>query len=184
MPLTAAQQSLAVSGIPRACNLSKVEEHQFPPLREEFRSGAMMALVQAAGTYEEEMGTSFSTWLTSRVHFEFREVKRQAAPKGYRRDPANAPKMYTMSQSPESVDDGVVLLVRPLPDVGRGLEDRELIDWLLAEVSEECEAICRRVIMGGETREQVAYDLGLHPVAVARMIHESLAQMREALESA
>lgn len=180
MYLNAAQQALAESGITRACNIANAYSEQFPHLGDDFRSGALLASVKAAGAFDPDRGTTFSSWLTTRVIHEIKDVQRREVPKGYRTNPAGAPKIYSLSRAGDCKSGIAAVLMTPTaPEVDKAAEDRDTVDALLAEIPEVHEVICRRVLMYGETRDQVAHDLGFCAETVGKIVHESIALLQE-----
>jgi RNA polymerase sigma factor FliA len=86
-PLTPAQRALAAE--PRylalAGKIARPYAREYPRLASEFRSEGLLALCQAARTFEPDRGLKFSTHATNRIEGAMLDVLRGTEPCGFRR---------------------------------------------------------------------------------------------------
>ena len=92
-PLTEAQKRLALRYIPMAKALAKPLKRSWPMERDELDSAAMLALVQAAKSFDPSRNVKFATFARYRIWGAPRDVQRGLIAAGWRGDTENAPKI-------------------------------------------------------------------------------------------
>jgi DNA-directed RNA polymerase specialized sigma subunit len=88
-PLTFEQQDLAKRYVPMARSLAKPLKAAWPLEREEFDSAAMVALVEAAQSFDPTRNVKFGTFARFRIWGALRDVQRGLITSGFYRDLEN-----------------------------------------------------------------------------------------------
>ena len=90
LKLTAEQQELAAAYVPFAQRLARPFCDRFPRMADDLRSSSLLALCEAAATYDPARGLKFATFAALRINGEIRDELRRQAPKGFRTNGTNA----------------------------------------------------------------------------------------------
>ena len=91
--LTEDQRSLAAAYVPFAMRLAAPWQQRFRPLADDLGGSALLALCEAAATFDPARGVKFPTFAALRINGELRDELRRQAPKGFRTRPDDAPQI-------------------------------------------------------------------------------------------
>jgi hypothetical protein len=91
-PLTPAQQALARKYIPLARKLARPLAAWWPNDGDEYRSAALLALVEAAQSFDPSRNVKFATFARFRIWGALRDTQRRLIASGFRFHPDLAPK--------------------------------------------------------------------------------------------
>ncbi len=97
LKLTAEQQQLAVAYSPFAQKLAAPWQRRFRPLADDLAGSALLALCEAAATFDPARGVKFPTFAALRINGEIRDELRRQGPKGFRSHPDAAPQIGTLT---------------------------------------------------------------------------------------
>ncbi len=180
-PLTEEQRRLAVRHLPLARSLTRRVESLWPTERDDIRSTAYMALVEAARNFDPERGISFSTFARHRIRGDLREFQRllySAGVKGCKRD---RPALRLLGDDPEVQEKiGQVVGINADPPVGKQFEEIEAVEVWLSRLPERLALACRLIYLHGNSHTDAAKAIGysrsyfsrLHDEAMTRLSHE------------
>lgn len=176
-PLTAAQRDLAERYIPLAMKMALPRCRAWPRLREEFESAAMMALVEAAESFDPCRGVCFAVFARLRIFGALRDVQRREILSGFRSRPDDAPHLGGLTAKSEEC--GQVLGATAGPPVGDDQADLDAVLWRLDRLPSLHARVMRQVYVHGQTQTQAAAALGISQTRCCVLHRESLALLRE-----
>jgi RNA polymerase sigma factor (sigma-70 family) len=174
-PLTTAQQELATRYLPMARRLARPFRESWPSERDEFDSAALLALVEAAQSFDPSRNVRFATFARLRIAGALRDVLRRMAPPGWRNDPSHGPTVGSLG--PHAENHGRVLNAEPDPPVGHELEAVEAVEAWLRKLPTRHAAACRLLYVHGKTQAEAAEALGCSQSRLCYMHRESLAML-------
>lgn len=174
-PLTAAQQDLAARYVPLARHLARPLQRAWPAAREEFESAALMALVEAAQSYDPSRNVRFATFARLRITGALRDVQRRQALPGWRVDREHAPLVGPLQ--PDSEQSGRVLLSDPGRPVGSEYEAADAVEGWLRKLPPRHAAACRQIYLQGKTQTLAARALGCSQSRLCCLHREALAML-------
>lgn len=174
-PLTEAQRALAADYVPLARALSKPLKAALPEARDEFESAALLALVEAAESFDPDRGIRFSTFARHRIRGALRDVQRSLVVSGWRDDASNAPCVGHLV--PELEQHGRVLGIQPDAPVGEDLEQTEAIERWLRRLPPKHAAACRQIYLHGKSQGEAARTLGCSQSRLSYMHREAMAML-------
>lgn len=166
------QQALAEKYVPLARKLAKPLKLSWPGESEEFESAAMVALVEAAQSFDENRNVKFATYARHRIRGALRDVQRSLVVPGWRDDMENAPLLASLMADAEEY--GRVVNATPDPPVG---EEMEMVDymeaWLRKLPAKHAQA-CRHLYLHGKTQGEAAEAMGCSKSRLSYLHKESL----------
>jgi RNA polymerase sigma factor (sigma-70 family) len=172
-PLTEEQRLLAVRNLPLARALARLVEEDCPITdRDDLRSTAYEALVEAARTFDPRRGIPFGAFARRRILGNLRRFQRLLYCAGWRVDKA--------TQSPAVAldvhDEGSVRVVgiRPDPPVGQLLEETEAIEAWLRKLPRPHATACRLLYLHGKSPSEAAALVGCSQSFFSRLHHQAI----------
>jgi RNA polymerase sigma factor (sigma-70 family) len=174
-PLTAEQQGLAERYMPMARALAKSYKRTWPQEWEEFESAALMALVEAAESFDPGRNVRFSTFARLRVVGALRDVQRRMGSTKWRVDDSHAVHEAADLASLEPI--GEVINTTPDPEVGRDLESLDAVEAWLRRLPPRHAAACRAIYLHGCNQAEAAARLGCSQSRLSYLHREALAML-------
>jgi RNA polymerase sigma factor (sigma-70 family) len=179
-PLTKDQQNLAARYVPLAHKLAKPMKKNWPREHHDFESAALMALVEAARSFDESRNVKFSTFVRIRIWGALRDVQRKLIVQGYQHDPETAPLIQPLS--PDAEERGMILNTQPDPRVGREIEAEEVVEFWLRKLPSKHAAVCREIYLNDRSLAQAADKIGCSKSYLCTLHKESLAILEEHMD--
>lgn len=169
VPLTDAQQALAIKYLPMARGLARPFKDQFPDVWDEFESAACIALVEAARVFEPSREVKFTTFARQRIWGNLRDVRRQR---------------ILRSKVECVVADGATSILSLItevpgegPPIGAELEASEAIEAWLRKLPRQHADICRMIYLDDMTRAEIAEVVGFSASRITYIHLEALAML-------
>lgn len=169
--LTDEQRGLASRYVPMAESLVKACRTRQGIEREELRSTAYMALVQAARTFDPGRQVNFATFARHRIKA-LRSYLRGVMTKSWRSDNGLYPKVQCFG--PESERYGRRYGMSAERPVGAQIESMEDVESWLARLPKAHALACRLIYLSGKSQDEVAALLGYSRSYLSRMHNEAL----------
>jgi RNA polymerase sigma factor (sigma-70 family) len=157
-PLTPEQQEMALKYIPMARAIARPLRLSWPLEEEEFDSAAMLALCEAARSFDPSYNVKFATFARYRILGALRDVQRALVTAGWRLDLENAPSISSLTC--DSEEHGSVIGSGPDPPVGEELEAVDFVESWLRRLPSKHAAACREIYVNGKTQGEAAAHLG------------------------
>ena len=177
-PLTAEQQGLASKYLPMAKSLAKPLKKNWPVESEEFESAALLALVEAAQSFDPTRNVKFATFARYRIWGALRDVQRGLITAGWRADMQNAPSVSSLTYDAE--EHGRVLGSVPDAPVGEEFEAIDFVEsWLRKLPAKHAEA-CRQIYIHDRTQGEAADHVGCSKSRLSYLHKESLDLLKDA----
>ena len=176
-PLTEKQQNLAKAYLPMAKGLAKPLKESWPMERDEFDSAALLALVQAAQSYDPSKKVKFSTFARYRIWGALRDVQRTLIRTGWRRDMENAPIIGSLPFDAEEF--GTVIGCQPDRRVGAELEATDFVENCLSKLPEKHAEACRLIYILGKTQGEAAEAMGCSKSRLSTLHQQALELINE-----
>jgi RNA polymerase sigma factor (sigma-70 family) len=181
-PLTPEQQRLAEKYVPMARKLCKYMKMSWPQQAEEFEGEAMLALVEAAQSYDPSRNVNFGTFARYRVWGALRDTLRRMAPSGFLKDQEGAPSFFSMTDEAERI--GTVLFATDDPPVGHELEEAEALEILIRNLPGAIAEVCRLMYLDGMKQTTVAETRGVSKSRVSYLHQQALKTLRSEITAA
>ncbi len=179
-PLTADQQVLAAKYLPMARSLAKPLKRNWPNEGMEFESAALMALVEAAQSFDPARNVKFPTFARYRIWGALRDVQRGLITPGWRTDLENAPSVTSLSYDAE--EHGRVLGTEPDAPVGQNFEAVEFVENRLRKLPPKHAEACRQIYLHDRTQGEAAQYVGCSKSRLSYLHKESLDLLKDAWE--
>jgi RNA polymerase sigma factor (sigma-70 family) len=170
--LTDEQRGLASRYLPMAESLAKDFRTKQSIEREELRSTAYMALVQAARTFDPARKVNFATFARHRIRGALRDYLRYAISESWRTETGLRP--IAQCVGPESERYGRMLGLSEEKPVGAEIESMEDVETWLARLPKQHALACRLIYLSGKNQDEVAAMLGCSRSHLCRMHQEAL----------
>ncbi len=178
VPLTAEQQGLAAKYLPMAKSLAKPLKQNWPTEGDEFDSAALLALVEAAQSYDPSRNVKFATFARYRIWGALRDVQRGLIMAGWRSDMENAPSISSLTYDAE--ERGLVLGSEPDAPVGEELESIDFVEsWLRKLPTKHAEA-CRQIYIHDRSQGEAAAQVGCSKSRLSYLHKESIELLKDA----
>ncbi len=158
--LTESQQALAAQFVPLALSLVQPFKERWPSIAMEFESSAMLALVQAAESYNAARGVKFERFVRYRIEGSILDVQRRA-------------RLRTVSLPEDMEELGVID-----PGGESAVDGDEALEIWLGWLSPESAACVRAVYCDGRSLRELGEELGVHPKRLSRLHSRALATLR------
>jgi len=176
-PLTGDQQELARKYVPMARSLAKPLKMSWPVEGEEFESAALLALVEAAQSFDPARNVKFATFARYRIWGALRDVQRGLITAGWRGDMENAPTVSSLSYDAE--EHGRVLGSEPDRRVGEEYEAVEFVENWLRKLPSKHAAACREIYLNDRTQGQAAGHIGCSKSRLSYLHKEALDLLKD-----
>ena len=170
------QQDLAARHVPLARSLAKPLKEAFPKAIEEFDSAALLALVEAAQSFDPERGVKFGTFARFRILGALRDVQRMLGERGFRKDMPNA---RTYRFVPGIAEAGLLMLTSREEPQETEVDAAEQVEHWLKSLPPRHADACRKLYLEFKTQSQVAAGLGLAKSRVSTLHAEALDILRD-----
>jgi RNA polymerase sigma factor (sigma-70 family) len=181
--MTKAQQDLAARYVPFARALAKPLRDAYPRVWADLQSAALLALVQAAVTYDPQRNIPFPTYARHRIWGALREVNHGIGVKVWQRRRKQKNPAYLVRLAPTSEERGLVMNTRVDPPVGEDIEAIEEVErWLRRLPSKHAKA-CRQIYLQGKPQWEVAAMLGCSRSRLSALHREALTMLGRSFPS-
>jgi RNA polymerase sigma factor (sigma-70 family) len=170
--LTDEQRGLASRYLPMAESLAKAYRSQQRIEREELRSTAYMALVQAARTFDPARNVSFATFARHRIRGALRDYLRCVLSESWRSENVLPPQVQCFG--PESERYGRMHGLSAERPVGTEIESIDDVESWLARLPKMHALVCRLIYLSGKTQDEVAGMLGYSRSRLGRIHNEAV----------
>lgn len=178
-PLTPDQQKLAERYVPMAKALARPLKAAWPAEWEEFESAALLALVEAAQSFDPSRNVKFATFAHYRIWGALRDVQRALIAPGWRSRPEHAPAVSSLTQNAE--EHGRVLGAEPDPPVGGEFEAADFVENWLRKLPPKHAAACREIYVHGRSQSEAAERLGCSKSRLSHLHKEAIDLLNDAL---
>jgi RNA polymerase sigma factor for flagellar operon FliA len=178
LPLTAEQQGLATKYLPLARALAKPLKKNWPNEGAEFESAALMALVEAAQSYDPSRNVKFPTFARYRIWGALRDVQRGLVTAGWRDDLENAPLITSLSYDAE--ERGLVLGSEPDPPVGQEFDAIDFVECWLRKLPNKHAEACRQIYIHDRSQGEAAAHVGCSKSRLSYLRTESIELLKDA----
>jgi RNA polymerase sigma factor (sigma-70 family) len=179
VPLTAEQQNLAMKYIPMAKALAKPLRLSWPGRGEEFHSEALLALVQAAQSFDASWNVKFATFARYRIWGALRDVQRGMV-LDYLKSNIECPAPFG-SLHPESEELGIIIGAEPDRHIGEELEAVDFVEQWLKKIPPKHAAACREIYLNDRSQGEAATHLGCCKSRLSTLHSEALEYLKDTL---
>jgi RNA polymerase sigma factor (sigma-70 family) len=166
------QRGLATRYLPMAESLAKAFEDRQKLERDELRSTAYMALVEAARTFDPYRKVNFATFARHRIRGALRDYMRFLLSENWRGSRTVRPSFERLGQNAE--EHGRVLGIRGEKPIGTEIESIEALEQWLHRLPPMHALTCRLIYLGRKSQEEVSQLLGWSRGHVSRLHTEAL----------
>ena len=170
--LSEEQRGLASRYLPLAESLASAYRARARVEREELKSTAYMALVEAARTFDPARKVNFATFARHRIRGALRDYLRYLMSSSWRGDPALRPSFQTLGTESERY--GQVIGVNEDEPIGANIESIDSVESWLRRLPKTHALACRLIYIGGKSQDEVAGLLGFSKSYLSRMHHQAL----------
>jgi RNA polymerase sigma factor (sigma-70 family) len=177
-PLTDQQKELAAKYLPMAKALAKPLKASWPLEREEFESAALLALVEAAQSFDPTRNVKFATFARYRIWGALRDVQRGLVTAGWRGDMENAPIVSHLTYGSE--EEGLVLGSEPDRPVGETIDAVDFVEYWLRKLPSKHAAACREIYINGCNQGEAAERLGCSKSRLSFLNKEAVEMLNDA----
>ena len=178
VPLTSDQQQLAADYVPLAKSLAKPLKRSWPVEGDDFVSVALVALVEAAQSFDPSRNVKFATFARYRIWGALRDMKRALIIAGWRGDLGNAPKVSSLCD--DSEEKGSVYGSEPDAPVGSELEGIDFVEGWLRKLPADHASACREIFLNGRSQGAAARRLRCSKSRVSYLREESIEMLKDA----
>lgn len=178
-PLTQEQQELATHYLPLARALAGRMRYAWPGAQDEFESAALLALVEAAQSFDPTRGVKFTTFAHHRIWGALRDLRRELYSQGGRGDVANSQfhRFQGLGSDPES--HGRVIGAEPDEPVGTEMENLDAIENWIRLLPRTHSLAFRHIYLDGKTKEETARLVGCSKAYLTRLHQEAITWLHQ-----
>jgi RNA polymerase sigma factor for flagellar operon FliA len=150
-----------------------------PDLWEDFDSASLLALVEAAETFDPERGVKFGTFARRRVLGALVDVLRARSARTRPVRKGILPEAV-LTDRPALLETagGRVFGIEAEPPVGCELERHEFLERLIAALPPAEADACRRLYLLGQSQTEAAEELGVCQARLSQLHRNALARLR------
>jgi len=159
-----------------AKSLAKPLKRSWPDEADEFESAAMLALVEAAQSFDPERGVKFATFARYRIWGALRDVQRDMITAGWRGDTEHMPTVTSLTYNSEEV--GTVLGCHPDHPVGFEIETSDWMDRVLRTLPGRHRLTCELIYCCEMTQGEAAGVIGVSKSRLSYLHKEALEILR------
>jgi RNA polymerase sigma factor (sigma-70 family) len=174
-PLTAEQQELAALYVPMARSLAKPYKEAWPNEWEAFDSAAMMALVEAAESFDPGRYVRFSTFARIRIVGALLDIQRQIVKTERQVDGTHS--SHTGGDMTNLEGIGEILNATSEPEVGAELESCDAVEAWLCKLPAQHASACREIYLNGCNQAEAAERLGCSQSRMSMIHREAIAML-------
>ncbi len=170
-PLTEEQRELASQYMSLAASM--VRQARFSAMdRDEFKSVAYVALVEAARTFDPSLKVSFVAFARHRIRGALLDCRRSLMGLTRKDDAALGPRYRRLALHDEARASELDALVAP-PD-GSDLEETEELESYFRRLPKAQASACRLIYLDGKTQDEAAAQLGYSKAYLSRLHRDAL----------
>ena len=158
--------------LPMAHSLAKSFSMRQNLERDELRSTAYMALVEAARSFDPLRKVNFATFARHRIRGALRDYARFLLSENWRGKESLRPSFQSLFSTVE--EHGRVLGIKSEVPAGSAIESMESVEAWLRCLPRTHALACRLIYLGGKSQDEVAHILGFSRGYISRMHTEAL----------
>jgi RNA polymerase sigma factor (sigma-70 family) len=177
-PLNDDQQGLTVRYLPLAQALARRAAQACPAGRDEFESAALLALVEAAQSFDPSRKVDFATFARHRIRGALLNAQRELFSFTRRCRAENAPRFQPLEHDSEVR--GQVVASGVASPVGADLEAADAVENWLRKLPAMQSAAFRHIYLDGKTQEEAAALVGCSRSAMSRIHQETITWFHQA----
>jgi RNA polymerase sigma factor (sigma-70 family) len=177
-PLTDRQKHLAEKYLPMAKALAKPLKLNWPLECEEFESAALLALGEAAQSFDPDRNVKFATFARFRICGALRDVQRALVTAGWRGDADHAPLLYSLTYGSE--EEGLVVGSEPDRPVSETVDAIDFVEYWLRKLPSKHAAACRELYINGCNQGEAAERLGCSRSRLSFLNKEAMEMLNDA----
>jgi RNA polymerase sigma factor (sigma-70 family) len=166
------QRGLATRYLPMAESLARAFEARQALERDELRSTAYLALVEAARTFDPYRKVNFATFARHRIRGALRDYARFLLSENWRGPKTHRPSFQGLGQNAE--EHGRVLGISGEQPLGTEIESMEVLEQWLQRLPPMHALTCRLIYVGRKNQDEVSQLLRCSRAHVSRMHTEAL----------
>jgi RNA polymerase sigma factor (sigma-70 family) len=166
------QRDLATRYLPLAESVATIYRDRHLVDRDEIRSAAYMALVEAARTYDPSRRVNFATFARHRIRGALRDYLRFALASRGRGKNLLSPQFEKLHLGLE--EEGRVRGIAPQKPVDARIESLDDVESWLRRLPKTHALACRMIYMSGKSQDEVAALLGFSRSYLCRLHNEAL----------
>ncbi len=166
------QRGLATRYLPMAESLARAFASRRQFEREELKSTAYMALVEAARTFDPYRKVNFATFARHRIRGALRDYMRFLLSENWRGNKSLRPSFQRLFR--EAEEHGRVLGINHDKPLGTDFESIEAVERWLHRLPPMHAVVCRLIYLGGKSQEDVSRLLSCSSSHVSRVHTEAL----------
>lgn len=179
--LTKEGQDLVLQYLPLARALARPLKTHWPHVRDDFDSAALLALVEAAESFEPERNIKFATFARYRIVGALRDLQRAMIDrKSQYRDPSHTTNLNDIRSAPADRGRGRVIGMEAAPPVGAHLDRVDTLERCLRRLPSKHAQACRLLFLDGKTQVEAARILGFSQSRLSALRREALSLLRDA----
>lgn len=155
------QRALAARYMALARRVARPYKRAWPSHWEEFESASLLAVVEAAESFDRSRGVRFATYAYHRIRGAMRDVQRELLARSRPMDFDSDFPIGSGDRFAQAGRVGRVIGVEADPPVGSELEGLDQIDRWLRRLPSRWAEVCRLIYMHGKTQTEAARELGM-----------------------
>jgi len=161
--------------MPLARSLANGYRYERVVERDELRSTAYLALVEAARTFDPKRNVNFATYARHRIRGALRDFQRFLLSATWHGTEACRPVLQSLAKGVEA--HGQVLGVEPARPIGTEIETTELVEEWLSRLPRVHAVACRLIYIHGQSQDEVAASLGCSKSFLSRLHREAISML-------
>jgi RNA polymerase sigma factor (sigma-70 family) len=177
-PLNEAQKGLANRYLPLARAMARRVARTLPQAYEDLQSGAYMALVEAAQSFDPSRKVDFAVYARHRIEGALRDVRREAMQN------TSSPRYGRASDSNQVgldlYNNSRILGAVPAPAMESELEDHETVQEWIRKLPRLQSLAFRHIYLEGKSQEEAAVLIGCSAPTLSRLHKEAIATIQYA----
>jgi RNA polymerase sigma factor (sigma-70 family) len=173
LPLTDERRELARAYIPLARGLAARFKDRWPDEWEEFESDALLAVCQAAESFNPEAHVNFATFARFRILGALKDTLRRLGRQRWNVD-VDGHQVCGVGHIEDLEPIGVVLNTQPDPETGHDLAETDAVEVWLALLPERHATLCRLIYVEGLSQLDAGRRLELSQSRVSHMHREAI----------
>jgi RNA polymerase sigma factor (sigma-70 family) len=158
--------------------LAKPMKRLWPHVADDFDSAALVALVEAAQSFDASRQVKFSTFARHRILGGLRDIQRRLRLRGWRvdRNRSKGPKLVSLSSRSE-LNGRVLTCDLEDPPVGSELEAIDEVERWLRKLPRRHASVCREIYLHGHSQLEAAQRLGFSQSRLSCVHREAIAML-------
>jgi RNA polymerase sigma factor (sigma-70 family) len=177
-PLNDVQQDLSVRYLPLAMSMARRAAEACPAGRDEFESAALLALVEAAQSFDPSRNVDFATFARHRLRGALLNAERELYSFSRRSRAKHTPRFQSFE--PDGEHRGKIVGGGEEPPVGADLEAMDAVENWLRKLPALQSAAFRHIYLDGKTQEEAAALVGCSKSAMSRLHQQTITWFHQA----